>query len=546
MHVDTTCTTIPQAPDEGQEPPFTSTTLPNSTPPSPTPIPLSEPLDSPSPASSPHRLFLDLFAGHSAPLSVAARAAQLDSFQPFDIEFDHLCDILNDDLFETLLKIACTGLVGAIWSAPPCKLYSRLRKNDGGPPPLHSAEFMDGLPNLTQAQVAAVQESLEIHRRSSVLCTAVCQQGGFAAQEQPIDSLAWKEPFHQSFLTQCSCHLVSTPACKFGLDWYKTWAVAATSERIHLLAGNCRRHTHYSVRGKRLPDGTYISSLTVEYPSPMASAIMDIIRPGSPRIPTSTAQSYNGRPSLPSNPFLGVLASRTVQATSVRPTGLYPSARMSSKQSVRNGLLAFSPNTSTHMSQSSRRHTTEPFISDDDLIPFIQDLQTCFPSETRDTSIPPFQPFRLQLFQAPLVLSQDPDHHIAELLQTGIPSGALSPLAPTNLWEKNTAPPGEIPDLHICQDNWMSANQNPQVTTDLIQAELEAGFIEEIPDLPTAEKRWPQGIALRKLGVVYAENRDPRLVLDSTVCGMNGRCHLPERQKLPNLRHISFFLSSCP
>ena len=27
---------------------------------------------------------------------------------------------------------------------------------------------------------------------------------------------------------------------------------------------------------------------------------------------------------------------------------------------------------------------------------------------------------------------------------------------------------------------------------------------------------------------------------------MNGRCHLPEKQRLPNLRHISFFLSSCP
>ena len=37
----------------------------------------------------------------------------------------------------------------------------------------------------------------------------------------------------------------------------------------------------------------------------------------------------------------------------------------------------------------------------------------------------------------------------------------------------------------------------------------------------------------------------PRLVLDSTICGMNGRCHLPERQRLPNLRHIYFFLSSC-
>ena len=52
--------------------------------------------------------------------------------------------------------------------------------------------------------------------------------------------------------------------------------------------------------------------------------------------------------------------------------------------------------------------------------------------------------------------------------------------------------------------------------------------------------------ALGKLGVVFADNRDPRLVLDSTICGMNGRCHLPEKQRLPNLRHVSFFLSTCP
>ena len=300
MHVDTTGTTIIQDSEEAQDLPFTSIDHTNltpsastsnldvelsispstlSTPPPITSIPSSEDHNLSPTASRPHRLFLDLFAGHSAPLSVAAREAHLDSFEPFDLEFNHICDILNDDLFETLLRIAHTGLVGAIWSAPPCKLYSRLRRHDGGPPPLRSAEFMEGLPGLTSAQLASVQESREIHRRSSVLCTAVYQQGGFAAQEQPINSLAWKEPFHQSFLTRCSCHFVSTPACKFGLDWYKTWAVAATSERIHLLAGSCQHHTHYSVRGKRLPDGTYISSLTAEYPSLMASAIVDIIRP---------------------------------------------------------------------------------------------------------------------------------------------------------------------------------------------------------------------------------------------------------------------------
>ena len=72
------------------------------------------------------RLFFDLFARHSAPLSAAAKTANIDHFHPFDIEFNHVCDILNDDQFETLFKLAHSGLIGAIWSAPPCRLYPSL------------------------------------------------------------------------------------------------------------------------------------------------------------------------------------------------------------------------------------------------------------------------------------------------------------------------------------------------------------------------------------------------------------------------------------
>ena len=79
-----------------------------------------------------------------------------------------------------------------------------------------------------------------------------------------------------------------------------------------------------------------------------------------------------------------------------------------------------------------------------------------------------------------------------------------------------------------------------------IQQEVSNNFVEEVPDIKTVERRWPKGIALGTLGVVFADNRDPRLALDSTMCGMNERCHLPERQKLPNLRHLSPFLSTCP
>ena len=110
----------------------------------------------------------------------------------------------------------------------------------------------------------------------------------------------------------------------------------------------------------------------------------------------------------------------------------------------------------------------------------------------------------------------------------------------------NDPPDADRPHPEICQDNWKSANQDPATTRCLIQQEKDAGFIEEISSIAEAERRWPKGIALGKLGVVCADNRDPRLVLDSTICGMNGRCHLPEKQRLPNLRHVSFFLSTCP
>ena len=211
--------------------------------------------------------------------------------------------MLNDDQFEILLKLAHSGLIGAIWSAPPCRLYSSLRKNDGGPPPLRSKDFLDGLPSLNPSQLAQVEESKEIHRRSDILCIAVFQQGGFAAQEQPLNSLAWKEPSHQQFLSQCSCHFVATPACKWGLDIFKTWAIAATSDRISTLAGHCKHSDHMDFRGKRLPDGSFVSSITAEYPSSLASAIIDALRPWTSQSNTFNFNIAQWRNLLAKNPI---------------------------------------------------------------------------------------------------------------------------------------------------------------------------------------------------------------------------------------------------
>ena len=78
----------------------------------------------PTQITQPTRSFFEFFAGHSAPLSCAAKQANIDHFSPFHIEIDPIYDILNDDHFENLFKLAHSGLIGAIWSAPPCRLYS--------------------------------------------------------------------------------------------------------------------------------------------------------------------------------------------------------------------------------------------------------------------------------------------------------------------------------------------------------------------------------------------------------------------------------------
>ena len=538
-------TTPPSVP-----PPITLFTPPEDSSSAPTDVPLQQkinPAITEPISSKPIRLFLDLFAGHSAPLSCAAKTMNIDHFSPFDIEFNATCDILNDDLFENLLKLAHSGLVGAVWSAPPCRFYSTLRKNDGGPPPLRSKEFLDGFPSLSNYQKRQVQESKEIHRRSDLICIAVFQQGGFAGKEQPLNSIAWKEPSSRQFVEQCSCYFVAAPACKWGLDFFKYWAIAATSEDISHLAGQCSHRDHMDFRGKRLPDGSYISALTAEYPSKFASAVIDIISPWVTKSSLmnqdlSTWRSLLSRNPISKGPRITDGAGDASSANWTIPQTkdfLKPLRQMWIKRILTTKLH-------TKVVDACKNHQSEPFVSEDELLPFLDDIQHSFPSTSLDFTIPDHQPFRLHLLHSLLLISKGPDPKIATLLQEGIPSGAFSQLAPVGLWEPNSIISSDYPDLVVCHDNWTSANHNPDTTRQLIQKELDDGFIEELPDITTAEQRWPKGIALGKLGVVHADNRDPRLVLDSTICGMNGRCHLPEKQRLPNLRHISFFLSSCP
>ena len=60
-----------------------------------------------------------------------------------------------------------------------------------------------------------------------------------------------------------------------------------------------------------------------------------------------------------------------------------------------------------------------------------------------------------------------------------------------------------------------------------------------------AKQQWPQRAAIGNLNVVFAEGKEPRLVLDSSVCKANLLCSIPEHVSLPSSLDVHrSFLSS--
>ena len=170
-----------------------------------------------------------------------------------------------------------------------------------------------------------------------MLCTAVFQRGGFAGKEQPLNSLAWREPFYQHFLQQCSCYFVASPACKWGLDWFKTWAIAATSNRIQDLAGICSHEQRVNFRPKRLPDGTNISPYPLNTLLLLLPRSLTLSSPGYLKQPLSILMCRFGNLSWPKRPSHKVLVSQMVPEIQAQQTGLFLKHRTPSKKFAGDG-----------------------------------------------------------------------------------------------------------------------------------------------------------------------------------------------------------------
>ena len=189
----------------------------------------------------------------------------------------------------------------------------------------------------------------------------------------------------------------------------------------------------------------------------------------------------------------------------------------------------------------SKQDPNPPF-SADDLIPFRQWLVEFLEAQgvQADWRIPYDQPMCLHVLYALQKLMQDKDTSLFPYLMCGVPTGFDDAISPSNCFPLNSSSPtDDVPMLRVHFSNWSSAEEHPDDVMPLIEEEVKQGWVMPFEGtLEDAQVRWPAGVAIGKLGLALSDHRPPRLVVDSSVCGVNGRCTLPEKSTLPTARDI--------
>ncbi|CAE7248426.1 LRRC45 [Symbiodinium sp. CCMP2592] len=178
-------------------------------------------------------------------------------------------------------------------------------------------------------------------------------------------------------------------------------------------------------------------------------------------------------------------------------------------------------------------------ISESELVPFLGDLRSFLGLAATDfdtlLSVPPGQPFRLFLLDALLQLSRDPDRPFVDLLLEGVPLGVDEPMPACPTLFPASAPKDPSMDLQHCSSSWGSALSDLSTVDSLLQTEVSEGWVREVPGGLDSLTATYARTAVGKLGLVKAPDRDPRLVVDSSVSGVTEHTALPNKSANPTI-----------
>ena len=164
----------------------------------------------------------------------------------------------------------------ALHCGVPCGTSSRAREiNNGGPRPLRSDSFPEGIPGLTQAESARVCKANSIY--SFACCIILCVLLGVHwSIEQPLRSIFWLTKYWRQVLQHVVPYEVIFHSCMFGGMRPKATKIMTSMVQLCALSRSCD-HSHPHLAWGKSPSGSWATSSEVEYPHGLCKAWADIL-----------------------------------------------------------------------------------------------------------------------------------------------------------------------------------------------------------------------------------------------------------------------------
>ena len=168
-----------------------------------------------------------------------------------DLRYDESHDILQTETFLRIQALINSGKCFGVWFAPPCASWSSSRRHDEHKhaPPLRSAEYVMGLPDLKPKDQAKVMKANAIVRRTYALALSCIINKVPFAIENPYHSLMWSVDSFRHLQSLPSVTTTHVDFCMYGEDDKKStkilsygYANVATFARVcHGKGGMCER-----------------------------------------------------------------------------------------------------------------------------------------------------------------------------------------------------------------------------------------------------------------------------------------------------------------
>jgi hypothetical protein len=130
-------------------------------------------------------------------------------------------------------------------------------------------------------------------------------------------------------------------------------------------------------------------------------------------------------------------------------------------------------------------------------------------------------------------------------LERGVPTGVVSPIPFSAIWEPSEPAPNlDLDDLSIHLQPWRSGLDREDLTLELMLKDVAAGHAYElIGGEAEARQRWGDLVAGGKLGIAQPPGKKPRLIGDGTISGANHHCVIEGKVRLPTFESVQRFMS---